>query len=227
MDRFIRMEKLIGKEKTDMLASSSVLVFGVGGVGGYVVEALVRCGVGKITVVDGDEVNKSNINRQIIATEQSVGKDKVEVIKERVLSINPNCEITAVKTFFLPENSDTVDFFGYNYVVDAVDTVTAKLEIIKKSRENNIAVISCMGTGNKVDPTLFKIADIYQTSVCPLCRVMRSELRKRGVDKLKVLYSTEKRENNEREPQSIAFCPSIAGLLIAAEVVKDLCGGRL
>ena len=209
------------------LKNSSVLIFGVGGVGGYTVEALARCGVGKITVVDGDIVSKSNINRQIIASEQTVGKDKVEVIKERILSINPNCEVTTFKTFFLPENSDTVDFFSYDYIVDAVDMVTAKLEIIRKSREASVPVISCMGTGNKVDPTLFKIADIFETSVCPLCRVMRAELKKRGVDKLKVLYSTEKRETSERVPQSIAFCPSVAGLLIASEVVKDLCGGSL
>ncbi len=227
MERFIRTEKLIGTEKLSTLKNSSVLIFGVGGVGGYTVEALARCGVGKITVVDGDIVSKSNINRQIIASEQTVGKDKVEVIKERILSINPNCEVTAVKTFFLPENSDTVDFFSYDYIVDAVDTVTAKLEIIRKSREASVPVISCMGTGNKVDPTLFKIADIFETSVCPLCRVMRAELKKRGVDKLKVLYSTEKRKTSERVPQSIAFCPSVAGLLIASEVVKDLCGGSL
>ena len=227
MERFIRTEKLIGTEKLSTLKNSSVLIFGVGGVGGYTVEALARCGVGKITVVDGDIVSKSNINRQIIASEQTVGKDKVEVIKERILSINPNCEVTTFKTFFLPENSDTVDFFSYDYIVDAVDTVTAKLEIIRKSREASVPVISCMGTGNKVDPTLFKIADIFETSVCPLCRVMRAELKKRGVDKLKVLYSTEKRETSERVPQSIAFCPSVAGLLIASEVVKDLCGGSL
>ena len=227
MERFIRTEKLIGTEKMSTLKNSSVLIFGVGGVGGYTVEALARCGVGKITVVDGDIVSKSNINRQIIASEQTVGKDKVEVIKERILSINPNCEVTTFKTFFLPENSDTVDFFSYDYIVDAVDMVTAKLEIIRKSREASVPVISCMGTGNKVDPTLFKIADIFETSVCPLCRVMRAELKKRGVDKLKVLYSTEKRETSERVPQSIAFCPSVAGLLIASEVVKDLCGGSL
>ncbi len=227
MERFIRTEKLIGSDKTATLKKSSVLVFGVGGVGGYTVEMLARCGVGKITVVDGDTVSKSNINRQIIATEETVGEDKVEVIKRRILSINPNCEVTALKTFFLPENSDTIDFFSYDYVVDAVDTVTAKLEIVRKSKEASVPIISCMGTGNKVDPSQFKIADIFATSVCPLCRVMRAELKKRGVAELKVLYSTEKRETSERVPQSIAFCPSVAGILIATEVVKDLCGGSL
>mgnify|MGYP004638839143 CR=1 FL=1 len=246
-ERFIRTAMLIGEDGVKKLNNSKVLIFGVGGVGGYVAEALARAGVGSFCVVDNDVVALSNINRQIIATSETVGRDKTEVIKERILSINPYAEVEARKCFFMPENADDFDFTSFDYVIDAVDTVTAKIKIIEKAKDENVRVISSMGTGNKLNPSLFKISDISKTTVCPLAKVMRRELKKRGINHVKVLYSTEeaatpefqpdsvaceevKAYNNAGEsgarkkqtPASISFCPSVAGLLIAAEVIKDL-----
>lgn len=225
---FSRTLSLIGNEAFSKLQNSHVIVFGVGGVGGYVVEALVRSGIGELTIVDNDKIAESNLNRQIIALHSTIGKDKVEAFKDRCLDINPSLKIHPVKTFFLPSSSDDFDFSKYDYVVDAIDTVTAKIEIIRKSKEAGVPVISSMGTGNKLDPLKFQIADISKTSVCPLARVMRRELKARHISNVKVLFSTENpvpRENkdtNNPPPSSIAFVPPSAGLLIAAEVVKDL-----
>ena len=241
MEQFKRTERLLGKEKMNILADARVAVFGVGGVGGYVVEALVRSGVGHIELIDHDTVAESNLNRQIIATYDTIGRFKVDVMKERVLSINPDAEVVAHKCFYLPENKEEFDFSKYSYVVDAVDTVTAKLTIIEEAKKVGVPVISSMGTGNKLDPTQFEVTDISKTSVCPLAKVMRKELKDRGITKVKVLYSKEqpiKPLTEEKSlqgegtdtgrkkavPGSISFVPSAAGLIIAAEVVKDLCG---
>lgn len=223
MKQFIRTETLIGKDNLEKLVHSHVAVFGVGGVGGYVCEALARSGVSHITIIDKDVVSESNINRQIIATYDTLGMSKVEVMKKRILSINPSCIVDAIEMFYLPEVSHLIDFSKFDYVVDAVDTVTAKLLIVEKCYEAKIPVISSMGTGNKLDPTKFKIADINQTSICPLAKVMRYELRQRGISHLKCLYSTEEAiKTGDRTPASIAFVPSVAGLIIASEVIKDL-----
>ena len=228
-------------------ASSCVAVFGIGGVGGYVVEALARSGIGALDLIDDDKVCLSNLNRQIIATRKTVGKYKVDVAKERVLEINPDCKVRAHRTFFLPETQDLFDFYAYDYVVDAIDTVTGKLAIIEKAKEAQVPVISSMGAGNKVNPALFEVADIYETSVCPLAKVMRHECRKRGIESLKVVYSKEEprspledlsvlseenetcppedaRKGTKRRsiPGSTAFVPSVAGLIIAGEVINDL-----
>lgn len=231
-ERFSRTEKLISKKNIDKLASSKVAIFGIGGVGGYVAEALARSGVGAFVLVDKDTVSESNINRQIIATYSNIGKNKVDVMKERILSINPDAKVEVRNCFYLPENSDEFDFSEYSYVADAVDTVTAKIEIIMRAKAADVPVISSMGAGNKLDPTKFQVADIYKTSVCPLAKVMRHEMKKRGVKHLKVVYSTElpiKPEVSEYDevtrkstPGSIAFVPSVAGLIIASEIVKDL-----
>ncbi len=222
---------LIGDEAFSVLKNSHVAVFGVGGVGGYVVEALARSGVGEITLIDNDTVSVSNINRQIIATDNTVGEYKTSAAKNRILSINPDVRVNTYDMFVLSDNISEIDFSKFDYVVDAVDTVSAKIAIIMKAEEMNIKVISSMGTGNKLDANAFEIADIYKTSVCPLARVMRTELKKRGIKKLKVLYSKEtpiKPQNAEVSqtgravPASIAFVPSVAGLLIGGEVVKDL-----
>lgn len=224
---------LIGEEGIERLQKARVAVFGIGGVGGYVVEALARSGVGTLDLIDNDTVALSNLNRQIIATRQAVGQYKVDVMKERILSINPEAEVLAHRCFFLPENAGDFDFAQYDYVVDAVDTVTAKLEIIMRAREVNVPVISCMGAGNKLDATRFEVTDIYKTSMCPLAKVMRRELKKRSVESLKVVYSTEpaitpmesaENDNSSRRstPGSIAFVPGVAGLIAAGEVIKDL-----
>lgn len=227
-NQFSRTELLLGKNAMDKLRCSRVAVFGIGGVGGYVCEALARSGVGIMDFIDKDIVDSTNINRQIIATRSSIGRNKVDVMKERVLDINPDIKINTYKCFFLPENSDEFAFNEYDYVVDAVDTVTAKIELIMKADEQNIPIISSMGAGNKLDGSMFKVADIYDTKVCPLAKVMRRELKKRGVKKLKVVYSEEMPihiESAERgTPGSVAFVPSVAGLIIAGEVIKDLCG---
>lgn len=240
MERFSRTELLLGSEKMHRLYKSNVIIFGVGGVGGYVTEALARSGVGSFTLVDKDTVSISNINRQIIATESTVGRDKVDVMKERILDINPHAKVEIIKCFYLPENADEFDLSRYDYVVDAVDTVTAKLEIIVRANEAGVPVISSMGAGNKLDPTGFMVADIYDTSVCPLAKVMRRELKKRGIKKLKVVYSKEEpikllqkdlSENGENEtagvkpvPGSVAFVPSVVGLILAGEIIKDIIG---
>lgn len=221
-EQFSRTAQLIGEENVQKLFSKHVIVFGCGGVGGFVVEALARSGIGKISLVDNDLVNESNINRQIIALHSTVGKQKVEVLKDRILDINPACQVFTHNTFFLPENSSNFDFSQYDYVVDAVDTVTAKIEIIKKAKESNIPIICSMGTGNKLNPLAFKVADISKTNVCPLARVMRNELKKRGISKVKCIYSEELPVIQTQTPASIPFVPSVAGLIIASEIIRDL-----
>lgn len=235
-EQFVRTALLIGEEGLAKLQNAKVAVFGVGGVGGHVVEALARSGVGSFVLVDNDEIALSNLNRQIIATLDTVGRDKVEVMKERILSVNPEAEVEVHKCFYLPETAGQFDFTQYSYVVDAVDTVTAKIDIIMKAQEAGVPVISAMGAGNKLDPTKFVVTDIYKTAMCPLAKVMRKELKKRGVEKLKVVYSTEpaitplEKEGESKgtagrpAPGSIAFVPSVAGLIVAAEVVNDIVG---
>lgn len=228
-EEFIRTAMLIGESSVKRLSSAHVAVFGIGGVGGYVVEALARSGIGFFDLIDSDTVNVTNINRQIIATHNTLGQYKVDAMKDRILSINPDANVEVFRKFYLPENSSEFDFSKYDYVVDAVDTVTAKIEIIVNAKKADIPIISSMGTGNKLDPTRFEITDIYKTTVCPLARVMRRELKKRGIAGLDVLYSREepiKATANENEgkptPASIAFVPSVAGLIIAGKVIKDL-----
>ncbi len=228
LSQFSRTEMLIGKENLEKLKNAKVAIFGIGGVGSFVVEGLARAGVGNFILVDNDKVEESNLNRQIIATTKTIGKLKVEVCKERILEINPDANIEIYPEFFMPETPDifnnTVD-----YIIDAIDTVTAKIELVLRANKLNIPIISSMGTGNKIDPTKFEISDIYKTSVCPLAKVMRKELKTRGIKKLKVVYSKEepvKISNAEgtkkQKPGSISFVPSVAGLMIAGEVVKDL-----
>lgn len=219
-----RTAYLIGEAGVNLLAGKHVALFGVGGVGGYVAEALGRAGVGTITLVDKDAVSVSNINRQIIATYDTVGQKKTEVMAARLRSINPEMEIICRECFFLPDTADSFDFTRYDYVVDAVDTVTAKLELVKRAEEAGVPIISCMGTGNKLDPGRFEITDISKTSVCPLAKVMRRELKKRGISHLKVLYSKEDPIKHEAGavPGSISFVPPVAGLMIAGEVIRDL-----
>ncbi|MBQ5955050.1 MAG: tRNA threonylcarbamoyladenosine dehydratase [Firmicutes bacterium] len=240
MEWLSRTEKLIGKDALDRLASSRVAVFGAGGVGSFVIEGLVRSGIGAIDVVDNDKVSLSNLNRQLIATLDTVGMDKTAVVRDRIKSINPDCKVTEHKMFFLPETADEFDFSVYDYVVDAIDTVAGKLAIIEKCSSLGIPVISSMGTGNKLDPSEFRIADIYDTKVCPLAKAIRKECRKRGIESLKVLYSEEDVLKPETDPGndevlppgkkttpgSISFVPSVAGLMIAGEVIKDLIGRK-
>lgn len=248
VDKFSRTELIFGKEAMERLKNARVAVFGIGGVGGYTVEALARSGVGALDLIDNDKVSVTNINRQIIATTKNVGQYKVDVAKQRVSDINPNCCVRTYKTFFLPETKDEFDFSQYDYAVDAIDTVSGKKEIILCAKAANVPVISSMGAGNKIDPTAFEVADIYETSVCPLARVMRGICRKNGIDRLKVVYSREKpikpnvgaaavrlKESEGAQksemsaprrdmPGSAAFVPSVAGLIIAGEVIKDLIG---
>lgn len=228
-NQFSRTELLIGKNGIDKLQNAKVAIFGIGGVGSYVMEGLARAGVGSFILVDKDEVDESNINRQIIATHKTIGLPKVEVAKQRILDINPTANIDIRRIFFMPESEDFFDE-KIDYVVDCVDTVTAKIEIIIRAKKHNIPVISCMGTGNKLDPTKFEVGDIYKTSICPLAKVMRKELKKIGIDNLKVVYSKEEpiktnkvdKETNKQIPGSISFVPSVAGLIIAGEVIKDI-----
>lgn len=247
LNQFSRTELLLGKEAMEKLSRSRVAVFGIGGVGGFTVEALTRSGIGIFDLFDDDKICLTNLNRQIIATRKTVGQYKVDVMKERILDINPDATVYAHKTFYSPEVSADYDFSGYSYIVDAVDTVTAKLELVEQANRVNVPIISSMGAGNKLDPTAFEVDDIYQTSVCPLARVMRRELKKRGIDRLKVVYSKEQpltpindmaiscrthcicpsgtaRKCTQRRqvPGSTAFVPSVVGLIIAGEVVKDL-----
>ncbi len=218
-----RTAQLLGEENVHKLTRSAVLVFGVGGVGGYAVEALVRSGVGKIGLVDHDTVALSNINRQIIATTDTVGRKKVDVMKERISSISPTTEVETYDLFYLPETAEEIDFSSYDYVIDAVDTVKAKVSIVEKAKSLGIPVISAMGAGNKLDPTQFEVADISKTSVCPLARAVRRALKEKGIFHLKVVYSKEQPlQSEERAPASIAFVPSVAGLILAGEVIKDL-----
>lgn len=235
MDQFSRTELLIGEEALEKLKHSRVAVFGVGGVGGYVVEALARSGVGALDLIDNDCVDISNINRQIIATMDTIGKPKVEAAKERVLKINPNMTVHTHQMFYLPETENEFDFTEYDYVVDAIDTVSGKIALVMQAKEAGTPIICAMGAGNKLDPTAFEVTDIYKTTVCPLAKVMRRELKKRGIKKLKVVYSKEQpispKKTDQEElmksgkrqiPGSIAFVPSVVGLIIAGEVIKDL-----
>ena len=242
LNQFSRTELLFGKEAMERLAKCRVAVFGIGGVGGYVCEALARSGVGALDLIDDDKVCLTNINRQIIATQKTVGQYKVDVMKERILDINPETEVTTYKCFFLPENAADFPFDKYDYVVDAIDTVTAKIELVMQCQKAGVPIMSSMGAGNKLDPTKFRVADIYKTHMDPLAKVMRRELKKRGVKNLKVVYSEEEpvipfedtaesqadceseRPDSKRRniPGSTAFVPSVAGLIIAGEVIKDL-----
>ena len=247
INQFSRTQLLLGKESMEKLRSSRVAVFGIGGVGGFVCEALIRSGVGKFDLIDDDKVCLTNLNRQIIATRKTIGQYKADVMKERMLDINPDAEITVRKCFFLPDNAEEFPFDDYDYVVDAVDTVSAKIELVMQAQKHKVPVISCMGAGNKLDGSQFRVSDIYKTRMCPLAKVMRSELRKRGVKKLKVVYSEEqpvkpiedtpincmandvdfpdadcKIHERRSTPGSVAFVPSVAGMIIAGEVVKDL-----
>ena len=232
LNQFSRTEMLIGKKAINKLANSKVAIFGIGGVGSYIAEALARCGVGNFILVDNDKVTITNINRQIIATTKTIGQYKVDLMKQRILDINPEAKVETYKTFYMPECEEKILDDSVNYVIDAIDTVTAKIFLIEEATRLNIPIISSMGTGNKLDPSKFEITDIYKTSVCPLAKVMRKELRQRNIKKLNVLYSKEepiKPEKNTEEqtskkhvPGSIAFSPSVAGLMIASKVVKDL-----
>lgn len=246
LHEFSRTELLIGEKGLDILSGSKVAVFGIGGVGSYVVEALARCGVGSLTLIDNDVVSVTNINRQLVALRSTIGKLKTQVAKERILDINPDIIVHTYETFYSDKTADLFDFGAFDYIVDAIDTVTGKLLLIERAKESKTPIISCMGTGNKLDPSKFEIADIAKTSVCPLAKVMRAELKKRRIRKVKVLFSTElphkdrrklrqgKNKSGEEEetkgttgrpvPGSIAFVPSVAGLMIAGEVVRDLLG---
>lgn len=219
-----RTKQLLGSENMEKLARSRVAVFGVGGVGGYVVEALARCGVGFLDLTDADVVAPSNINRQILATVSTIGRPKVEAARDRVRDINPDCRVKIHKIFYLPETADHFDFREYDYVVDAIDTVSGKLMLAEQARAAGTPIISSMGAGNKLDPTAFRVADIYETKVCPLAKVMRRELRRRGIEALKVVYSEEEPLKRGRTPGSVSFVPSVAGLIVAGEVVNDLLG---
>lgn len=247
LNQFSRTQLLLGEERMIRLADAKVAIFGIGGVGGYVAEALARSGIGHFVLIDDDKICLTNINRQIVATRKTVGKYKADVMKERILEINPNAEVEVRKCFYLPENADEFPFENYSYVVDAVDTVTAKIDIIVRAKATGVPVISCMGAGNKLDPTKFEVADISKTTMCPLAKVMRKELKKRKIKNVKVVYSTEKptrpcedmsiscRTNcicqpgakhkcTERRdiPGSVSFVPSVAGLILAGEIIKDL-----
>lgn len=234
-ERFSRTELLFGEEAMKRLYSARVAVFGVGGVGGYAVEALARSGIGAIDLIDNDTISESNLNRQIIALKSTIGQYKADAAKARIAEINPECEVTAHKIFFMPDTADKLDFSRYDYVIDAIDTVTGKIEIIMRAKAVGVPVISSMGAGNKLDPTAFEVADIYKTSVCPLARVMRREMKKRGVTPFKVVYSREEairpigtasQPSGKPVPGSNAFVPSAAGLIIASEVIKDLAFGQ-
>lgn len=236
-EQFSRTELLLGKENMEKLWNARVAVFGLGGVGGHVVEALVRSGVGAIDLIDNDTVALSNLNRQIIATRKTIGMPKTQAAQERILDINPDCKVTCHDMFYLPETAAEFDFTQYDYIVDAIDTVAGKISLTEQANEANVPIISSMGAGNKLDPTAFKVADIYKTSVCPLAKVMRHELKKRGIKKLKVVYSEEvvmtplyvdevtaeaSGPRKRQTPGSNAFVPSVVGLIIAGEVIKDL-----
>ena len=221
---FTRTETLIGTEALQRIQNSKIAIFGIGGVGGYALEALVRAGIGFIDIIDNDKVNITNINRQIIALHSTIGQSKVNIAKQRAFDINPNLELNAIEKFYSPENSNDFDLKKYDYIVDAIDSLTSKIELIVRAKEVGIPIISSMGTGNKLHPELFEIADIYKTSVCPLARILRTELKKRNIKDLKVVYSKENpiKEKGSRIPASISFTPPVAGLIMAGEVVRDL-----
>ncbi|MBQ2694903.1 MAG: tRNA threonylcarbamoyladenosine dehydratase [Clostridia bacterium] len=229
--QFLRSEMILGENSTENLAGKKVILFGLGGVGSYTAEALARAGIGSITLVDSDTVSVTNINRQLCALHSTVGRPKVEVVKERILDINPDCKVTALQKFYLPENADEFHLSEYDYIADAIDTVSAKIELAAKSQALGVPLIACMGTGNKLDPSLFRISDIFKTSGCPLCRVMRTELRKREVKKLNVVWSPEEpvkpaqtnEETGKRQtPGSLPFVPGAAGLIMAGKIIIDL-----
>jgi tRNA A37 threonylcarbamoyladenosine dehydratase len=248
LNQFSRTQLLLGQEAMERLSRCRVAVFGIGGVGGYAVEALARSGIGALDLIDNDRVCLTNLNRQLHATRKTIGKYKVDVAEERIIDINPDCRVRTYKTFYLPDTRDQFDFTQYDYIIDAIDTVTGKLALAEQAQEVDTPIISAMGAGNKTDPTAFLVADIYKTSVCPLARIMRSECRKRGIRRLKVVYSTEEPKRPREDPAisrgedcacppdtgkstvrrdipgSTAFVPSVAGLIIAGEVVKDLIG---
>ena len=238
MNPFSRTQFVLGSDAMEKLKNARVAVFGLGGVGGYVAEALARSGIGAMDLVDHDTISLTNINRQILATRDTVGMDKAEAAAQRTKSINPDCDARAIKTFYLPETASQFDFSSYDYVVDAIDTVTGKLMLVQAAKEAGTPIISSMGTGNKLDPTAFRVGDISETSVCPLARIIRKECRKRGIDRLKVVYSTEDPiktvlppddpawaelpEGRNALPGSVCFVPAVAGMIIAGEVIKDL-----
>jgi len=230
LDQFHKTELLIGPENINILKNRRVAVFGIGGVGGHATEALCRCGIGMIDVFDGDIVDITNINRQFVATHKTIGQSKVDVMHERLLEINPNVIVKTHKIFYLPDNSCDTDLSVYNYVIDAVDTMTAKIELVVQTAAVNVPIISSMGAANKLDPTAFEVADIFETSICPMARIMRRELRKRGIEKLKVVYSKEPVEIKTQDgpptyrpaPASISFVPPVVGLILAGEVIKDM-----
>lgn len=232
LNEFSRTELLIGSEALKKLGNSHIAIFGIGGVGGYIAEALARSGVGKLDIFDNDTVSLTNINRQIIATHKTIGMPKVEAMKQRIADINPSAQINAYQTFYMPENSSEFDFSKYDYIADAVDTVTAKIEIAVQAQKCGTPLISSMGAGNKLNPAMFEVSDIYKTSVCPLAKVMRRELKARGIKKLKVVYSkeqplkpvgeTEEISVKRAVPGSTAFVPSVAGLIMASEIIKDI-----
>ena len=223
-DQYSRTEMIIGTEAVEKIKAASVIVFGIGGVGSYVVEGLARAGIGKLVLVDNDVVDITNINRQLPALHSTVGLPKAQVMANRVKDINPECVVEAVECFFMPDTADTFDFKGFDYVVDAIDTVTGKLALIEKAYNEDVPVISSMGTGNKLEPSQFKITAIEKTKVCPLAKVMRKELKNRGIKGVKVLWSEEEpiKQEGVRTPGSISFVPSVAGLMIAGEVVRDI-----
>ncbi len=230
--QFLRSEMILGENSTNILKNKNVILFGLGGVGSYTAEALARSGIGRLTLVDSDTVSVTNINRQLCALHSTVGLPKVEVIRERIKDINPECTVTAIQKFYLPENSDEFTLNEYDYIADAIDTVSAKIDLAVKSQELDVPLISCMGTGNKLDPTQFKISDIFKTNGCPLCRVMRNELRKRGVKKLNVVWSSEEAikpasssecTGKRQTPGSLPFVPPVAGMIMAGKIITDLC----
>lgn len=221
-EEFERTGLLLGEEGVNRLQNAHVAVFGVGGVGGFAVEALARAGVGTLTIVDHDTVSRSNINRQIVADHSTVGQLKVKIMEERIHKINPRCKVIVRDCFYLPENAETFRFEDYDYIIDAIDTVTGKLQLVEQAKKVNTPIICCMGAGNKLDPTQFEVADIEKTSVCPLAKVMRRELKNRGIRKVKVLYSKEPPIKAGRTPGSVSFVPSVAGLILAGEVIKCL-----
>lgn len=222
---------ILGEKSTDILKGKSVILFGLGGVGSYTAEALARAGIGRLTIVDNDTVSVTNLNRQLCALHSTVGMPKVDVVKARILDINPDCDVTAVQKFYLPENSDEFNLESFDYIADAIDTVSAKIDLAVKSRELGIPIIACMGTGNKLDPSRFTVSDIFKTSGCPLCRVMRNELKKRGIKKLNVVWSpeeptkplqTDENSGKRQTPASLPFVPPVAGMIMAGKIITDL-----
>lgn len=224
-EQFIRTISILGNNGFNLLLKSHVMIFGIGGVGGYALEALVRSGIGEITIIDNDKISISNLNRQIIATHKTIGQYKVDAAEKRLLDINPNLKVNKYNLFFNSETASKIDFTKVDYIIDAIDTVSSKVLLVELSQKYSIPIISSMGAGNKIEPTMFEVTDIFKTSVCPLARVMRQELKKRGIKNLKVVYSKEepvKINSKNNYPSSIAFVPSVVGLIIACEVIKDL-----